>query len=80
MREKWNPNAEFNEAGTTMLVFMDYYNNHIPDAFPKATEKSLKAFREAHLSLFEEGEDLWSIDKHRKRLMDWLQSYREPTE
>ena len=76
MKGKKNINAEFNEAFTSVSVFMAYYNKNIPATYPKATEKSLIAFRVAYPGLFEKGED-WSIDKHRKRLMDWLNSYRE---
>lgn len=79
MKEKWNPNAEFNETETSIAVFMDYYNRHIPASFPHATEKALKAFKKAYPALFVES-DKWSIDRHRKRLMDWLPSFKEEAE
>jgi len=79
MKGKKNINAEFNEALTTVIVFMEYYNQNIPPTYPKATEKSLLAFKANYPGLFEKGE-AWSIDKHRKRLMDWLPSYKEVTE
>ncbi len=76
MKGKKNINAEFNEAFTTVAVFIEYYNKNIPSAYPKATEGALIAFKATYPGLFEKGES-WSIDKHRKRLMDWLPSYRE---
>jgi hypothetical protein len=74
MKGKRNINAEFNETFTTISVFMDYYNQNIPASYPHATRESLEAFRKANPGLFGEGKK-WSIDKHRKRLMDWLPSY-----
>jgi len=79
MKEKWNPNVEFNENLVAIGVFLAYYNQHIPTAFPQATLRSLKAFKKAYPALFPESE-LWSIDKHRKRVMDWLPSYKEDPE
>jgi hypothetical protein len=80
MKGKKNINAEFNEAYTTISVFIEYYNKNVPSIYPKATEDSLAAFRVAYPGLFEKGGDKWSIDKHRKRLMDWLPSYHKITE
>ncbi|MFA6493621.1 MAG: hypothetical protein WCT49_01090 [Candidatus Paceibacterota bacterium] len=79
MKGKKNINGEFNEAFTTVEVFIEYYNKNIPATYPKATEKALAAFRVSYPGLFEKGES-WSIDKHRKRLMDWLTSYHEAIE
>ncbi len=74
MKGKRNINAEFNETFTTISVFMDYYNQNIPVNYPHATRESLEAFKKAYPGLFGDGKK-WSIDKHRKRLMDWLPSY-----
>lgn len=80
MKGKKNINAEFNEAFTDISVFIEYYNKNIPAAYPKANEKALAAFRAVYPGLFEKGAEKWSIDKHRKRLMDWLPSYRATVE
>ncbi|MCX6738877.1 MAG: hypothetical protein NT098_02360, partial [Candidatus Parcubacteria bacterium] len=73
----------FNETFTTISVFMEYYNKNIPVSYPHATRGSLEAFRKSFPGLFADGKK-WSIDKHRKRLMDWLPSYdfskEEPVE
>lgn len=62
---------ELNRVFTTRAVFMDSYNGSIPLGFPRATLDTLEQFQTVHPLLFKNG-DSWSIDKHRKRLMDWL--------
>ena len=62
-----------NEIKTTLLAFMESYNNGLPASFPHSSVKILKAFQTLHPGLFRNGDE-WSIDKHRKRLMDWLSS------
>jgi hypothetical protein len=47
------------------------YNQNIPTAYPHASTALLIKFKEAHSVLFKHG-DLWSLDLHRKKLMDWL--------
>ena len=64
-----------NEAKTSLADFMESYNKSIPGGFPRPSPKLLKTFQELHPMLFKHGDE-WSIDKHRKRLMDWLVSYR----
>ncbi|HEY4499453.1 MAG TPA: hypothetical protein VJH94_05355 [Candidatus Paceibacterota bacterium] len=67
---------DVNAIGTTTALFVEYYNDNIPDIFPRATLKALEKFQAAHPTLFK-GSSEWTIDKHRKKLMDWLASYRE---
>jgi len=62
---------EQNQAITSLAVFIDAYNKSIPEDFPRATTKVLKQFQISHSALFK-NPDNWSIEKHRKRLMDWL--------
>jgi hypothetical protein len=62
---------EQNQAITSLTVFIENYNKSIPQDFPRATAKALRQFQIMHSNLFKK-EDDWSIDKHRKRLMDWL--------
>jgi len=75
MRSK-NDEFKINQIATPMADFMDSYNKSIPVAFPHASTKALKQFQVLHPILFKHGDE-WSIDRHRKRLMDWLSSYRE---
>jgi hypothetical protein len=51
--------------------FMKSYNQTIPEAFPRATTALLVAFKDANQPFFKNGE-LWSLDLHRKKVMDWL--------
>jgi len=43
----------------------------MPKSFPRASAALLERFKEEHLALFKRG-DLWSLDIHRKKLIDWL--------
>jgi hypothetical protein len=52
--------------------FLKSYNKNIPLGFPHATETLLKKFKEGHPTFFKHG-DLWSLDEHRKKVMDWFQ-------
>ncbi len=51
--------------------FLESYNKNMPASFPRATTALLKKFKDDHSLLFKHG-DLWSLDQHRKKLMDWL--------
>ncbi len=65
--------AELNisQALIPLSEFMESYNKNMPAAFPRATAGLLKKFKEDHVLLFKHG-DMWSLDQHRKKLMDWL--------
>ncbi len=52
--------------------FIQSYNQTIPIGFPRLTEVLLKKFKSETSVLFKEGE-LWSMDKHRKEVVDWFQ-------
>lgn len=67
---------ELNEARTPLLAFMNEYNRNLPQGYPSASLKALETFRNLHPLLFR-GADSWSIDKHRKRVMDWLSSHND---
>jgi hypothetical protein len=65
-----------NLVGFSLPLFLEYYNKNIPASFPKASVKALVKFKATYPGLFRENAE-WTIDKHRKRLMDWMPSYRE---
>ncbi|MDA1334642.1 MAG: hypothetical protein O2794_01335 [bacterium] len=69
-------NVEYEESlvYTTLPIFMELYNQSIPDSFPQASTIILNKFKASHPNLFKDGGDLWSTSKHRKQLMDWLPS------
>lgn len=66
---------ERNQAMTSIVVFMDSYNRTIPSNFPKASLELLEQFQQVSPALFRQSRK-WSIEKHRKRFMDWLVSRR----
>ncbi|MBI2023447.1 hypothetical protein HYT01_02710 [Candidatus Giovannonibacteria bacterium] len=66
-----DPVLELNMTYTTLVVFLEAYNKSIPVGFPAASVKTLKAFQTIYPSLFKHG-DSWSIERHRKKVMDWL--------
>ncbi len=69
-----NNELELNLIRTPLLIFMESYNKSIPISFPHASVKILKRFQALHPVLFKHSNE-WSIEKHRKRVMDWLPSY-----
>ena len=75
MKNNYKQEQEVNFVGMTMPEFLVYYNKSTPEAMPRATKESLAEFKTTHSSLFDEG-GLWTIDKHRRRVMDWLPSFR----
>ena len=75
MRRK-NDTYELNKVTTSAVVFMESYNKSVPFGFPSVSMKALKEFQSVHPTLFKHG-DTWSIDRHRKRLMDWLISHHD---
>lgn len=68
---------DLNAAKTTINDFIRYYNQNIPISFPQASFQSLEKFRATHAGLFDGSSEEWTIDKHRKKVMDWLSSYTE---
>ena len=67
---------DINLSPTSTAVFVQNYNKNIPDTFPRATLKALEKFQILHPSLFKKSKE-WVIDRHRKKLIDWLSSYKE---
>ena len=67
------------EKCLTRREFLAAYNADLPEAFPKASLPILKEFVLRYPELFKQG-DVWSLDVHRKRLMDWLPAYVRASE
>lgn len=59
--------------------FLASFNKNMPKGFPLVTPALLKKFQEAHASLFKDGNTTWSLDQHRKKLIDWLPRNIEQT-
>jgi hypothetical protein len=67
---------ELNETPVTLAAFLESYNKNIPASFPRASVATLKKFQDAHPMLFKR-DGMWSVDHHRKKLIDWLSSNPE---
>jgi hypothetical protein len=65
---------EQNQTKTDIIVFLEAYNKSVPQNFPRASAKALRAFQTSNPSLFKAGDE-WSIELHRKKFMDWLPTY-----
>lgn len=67
------PEVMLNEVPLTTAEFLESYNQNMPEGYPNASLALLKQFKEKHTALFK-GDGLWTLDQHRKRLIDWLRS------
>ncbi len=63
---------ERSEKKYTLADFSALYNENLPKSFPQATPTNLKVFKKTYPDLFKDGDCTWSLDRHRKKLMDWL--------
>jgi len=69
--KKYGEELRIGQRQTSLLDFLESYNKNMPKGFPLATALLLKKFKDAQPGLFKNG-DLWSLDQHRKKLIDWL--------
>ena len=76
MMRRRKDNSEITRIMTSAAVFLESYNNSIPSGFSKVSIKAMKEFQSVHPALFKHGND-WSIDRHRKRLMDWILTHQD---
>lgn len=65
---------ERSERKLTPSEFLTSYNEGLPSEYPRASTALLARFVESYPDLFKHGNS-WSLDQHRKRVMDWLPSY-----
>ena len=65
---------ERSERKFSLADFLKIYNENLPPQFPRATPVVLKEFRKNYPELFKIP-DIWSLDQHRKKFMDWLPQY-----
>ena len=69
--KKYSEEAAISEAHLSLEDFLKSYNKNMPEGFPRATKALLKEFQAANAALFKGG-DYWSLDLHRKKIIDWL--------
>ncbi len=68
---------ERSEKNRSISDFLESYNENLPPGFPLASNSNLKIFQNTYPSLFKvkDSENSWSLDRHRKKVMDWLPQY-----
>jgi hypothetical protein len=64
---------ERSEKSLSLSEFLKSYNEGLPLEFPRASLALLREFKVAHAALFKNS-DSWSLDQHRKVVMNWLPS------
>ncbi len=62
------------EKKRTLPEFVDLYNEDLPETFPRASTGLLQEFKKGHASLFSPGKG-WTLDQHRRKVMDWLRAH-----
>jgi hypothetical protein len=68
---KFPKEVNVNEIRVPLADFLKSYNQNMPMSFPRASTALLRKFKESHPLLFKHG-DLWSLDEHRKKIIDWI--------
>jgi hypothetical protein len=69
---KKNPNQILaHEVSMTEPEFLESFNKNMPAGYPHVTHALLMKFKEAHPGLFKD-QNIWTLDHHRKRLIEWL--------
>jgi len=63
--------SKLHETQISLKEFLLSYNQNIPATFPKVSEEQLRRFKREHANFFKNGE-FWSLDQHRKKIIDWL--------
>jgi len=61
---------EHSEKKRSLVEFLALYNDSLPFEFPRATAVLLVEYKRRYADQFKDG--LWSLDLHRKKIMDWL--------
>jgi hypothetical protein len=64
---------ERSEKLLSLPEFLKSYNTGLPLTFPRASLALLREFKTTHGTLFKNS-DSWSLDQHRKVVMNWLPS------
>lgn len=66
---------ERSEKKRSLADFLTQYNENLPAAFPRASSTLLEEFKTTHTALFPRRGNVWSLDQHRRKVMDWLRSH-----
>lgn len=77
--KKTDKDIKVEEEQITRAEFLKSFNQNMPTGFPKVTDEQLLRFKDEHVTFFKHGE-YWSLDQHRKKIIDWLQQNRNLVE
>lgn len=69
--KKYVEELSISEVRMPLANFLKSYNEGLPKSFPRSSVALLKKYKELHPLFFKHG-DLWSLDEHRKKILDWL--------
>jgi hypothetical protein len=59
------------EVRLSLADFLKSYNKGLPKSFPRSSTALLQKYKSTHPLLFKQ-DNLWSLDEHRKKIMDWI--------
>ncbi len=65
------PQQNLHEVQIPLAEFLQSFNDNMPASFPRVSEEQLLRFKAEHEAFFKHG-DFWSLDLHRKKIIDWL--------
>lgn len=68
---------ERSEKKRSLAEFIVLYNENLPVGFPRASAVLLEEFKSAYAGLFPRRGNVWSLDQHRRKVMDWLRTHGE---
>lgn len=60
-----------NEVPLSADQFLESFNANMPAGYPHVTTQILEKFKQAHPNLFKDA-NTWTLDLHRKRMIEWL--------
>jgi hypothetical protein len=69
--KKYGEELSVSEVRMPLADFLKSYNKGLPTGFPRSSVALLKKYKKAHPLFFKHG-DLWSLDEHRKKVLDWI--------
>jgi hypothetical protein len=69
--KKYSEELSVSEARVPLADFLKSYNKGLPKGFPRSSTALLKKYKVLHPLFFKHG-DLWSLDEHRKKVLDWI--------
>lgn len=62
---------KLHEIKISLSEFLRSFNKNMPADFPKVTEEQLLRYKKEHSNFFK-NDNSWSLDLHRKKIIDWL--------